>query len=205
MIYKANINALFLLIFLFGTNLVIGQNDPNQILEAVQEKFNALTDLSANLTQSVNGSVNLQGKIYYKKEDKIRFELTNILIVSDGETNWNYNKKENKVIISNYDDEEVGLLSIDHIILNYPEECELSTYMFEDQVVLQLVPQTSTLNFNSVKLWITDDNLISRVLVDDPATGLVQIDLINYSIDINLPDSKFAFTPLEGSKVIDLR
>jgi outer membrane lipoprotein-sorting protein len=205
MIYKTNISTLFLLIFLFSAKLVIAQNNPNQILEAVQEKFNALTDLSANLTQSVNGSVNLQGKVYYKKEDKIRFELTNILIVSNGETNWNYNKKENKVIISSYDKEETGLLSIDHIIFDYPEECELSTYMVKDKVVLELVPQTSTFNFNSVKLWITDDNLISQVLVDDPRVGLVQIDLTNYSIDKILPDSKFTFTPPEGSKVIDLR
>jgi len=205
MIYKANINTLFLLILLLSTKLVIAQNDPNQLLEAVQEKFNALTDLSANLSQSVNGSVNLQGKVYFKKENKIRFEFTNILIVSDGETNWNYNEKENKVIISSYDEEDAGLLSIERIIFDYPDECELSTYMIDDQVVLKLVPQTSTFNFNSVKLWIADDNLVSRVLIDDPAAGLVQIDLTKYSIDKILPDSKFTFTPPEGSKVIDLR
>ena len=204
-IYKTNSIVFSLLVFLCGGKLVIAQNDPSQLLQAVQEKFNALTDLSANLTQSVNGSINLTGKVYYKKEDKIRFELTNILIVSDGETNWNYNKKENKVIISSYDEEDAGLLSIERIIFEYPEECELSSYMVEDQPVLMLVPQTSTFNFNSVKLWINDDNLISRVLIDDPAAGLVQIDLTNYSVDKNLPDSKFTFTPPEGSKIIDLR
>jgi len=97
------------------------------------------------------------------------------------------------------------LLSIERIIFEYPEECELSTYMIDDQTVLKLTPQTSTFNFSSVKLWIADDNLISRVLIDDPAAGLVQIDLANYSIDKNLPDSKFTFTPPKGSKVIDLR
>ncbi|MEE9448775.1 MAG: outer-membrane lipoprotein carrier protein LolA [Ignavibacteriaceae bacterium] len=204
-IYRTNIIVFFLLIILCGGKLVTAQNDPTQLLQVVQEKFNALTDLSANLTQSVNGSTNLIGKVYYKKEDKIRFELTNILIVSDGETNWNYNKKENKVIISSYDEENAGLLSIKRIVFEYPEECELSTYMVEDQAVLKLVPQTSTFNFNSVKLWITDDNLISRALIDDPAAGLVQIDLTNYIVDKNLPDSKFTFTPPEGSKVIDLR
>jgi len=204
-IYRTNVIVFFLLIFLCGSKLVTAQNDPSQLLQAVQEKFNALTDLSANLTQSVNGSANLTGKVYYKKEDKIRFELANILIVSDGETNWNYNEKENKVIISNYDEEDTGLLSIERIIFEYPEACELSTYRTEDQVILKLVPQTSTFSFNSVKLWISDDNLISRALIDDPAAGLVQIDLTNYRVNKNLPDSKFTFTPPEGSKVIDLR
>ena len=204
-VYRTNIVVIFLLTFLASTRLVTAQNDPSQLLQGVQDKFNTLSDLSANLTQSVNGSENLVGKVFYKKEDKIRFELTNILIVSDGETNWNYNEKENKVIISSYDKEDAGLLSIERIIFDYPEECELSTYTIDDQVVLKLVPQTSAFNFNSVKLWITDDNLISKVLIDDPAAGLVQIDLANYSIDQNLPDSKFTFTPPEGSKFIDLR
>jgi len=204
-IYKTNIIVFSLLIFLCCGKLITAQSDPGEFMQVIQERFNTLTDLSANFTQSINGSANLTGKVYYKKEDKIRFELTNILIVSDGETNWNYNKKENKVIISSYDDEDAGLLSIERIIFEYPEECELSTYMFENQEVLMLVPQTSTFNFNSVKLWINDDNLISRVLVDDPAAGLVQIDLTNYSVDKNLPDSKFTFTPPEGSKIIDLR
>jgi outer membrane lipoprotein carrier protein len=204
-IYKTNIIVFSLLAFLCGGKLVTAQNDPGELMQSVQEKFNALTDLSANFTQSVNGSTNLTGKVYYKKNNKIRFELTKILIVSDGETNWNYNKKENKVIISSYDEEDAGLLSIERIIFEYPEECELSTYMVENQEVLMLVPQTSTFSFNSVKLWINDDNLISRVLIDDPAAGLVQIDLTNYSVDKNLPDSKFTFTPPEGSKVIDLR
>jgi len=204
-IYKTNIIVFFLLIFLFGDKLVIAQQDPAELLKAAQEKFIALTDLSANLKQSINGSTNLTGKVYYKKEDKIRFELTNILIISDGETNWNYNKKENKVIISTYNEEDAGLLSIERIIFEYPEECELSIDSVEDKLVLELVPQTSTFSFNSVKLWITDDNLIYSALIDDPATGLVQIDLTNYSVDINIPDSKFTFTPPEGSKVIDLR
>jgi outer membrane lipoprotein carrier protein len=204
-VYRTNIVVIFLLTFLASTRLVTAQNDPNQLLQNVQDKFNTLSNLSVNLTQSVNGSANLAGKVYYKKEDKIRFELTNILIVSDGETNWNYNEKENKVIISSYDEEDAGLFSVERIIFDYPEECELSTYTIDDQVVLKLVPQTSTFNFNSVILWITDDNLISKVLIDDPAAGLVQIDLANYSIDKNLPDSKFTFTPPEGSKVIDLR
>ncbi|RKY90243.1 MAG: hypothetical protein DRQ01_09505 [Ignavibacteriae bacterium] len=204
-IYKTNIIVFSLLVFLCGSKLVTAQNDPGELIQSVQEKFNALTDLSANFTQSVNGSTNLTGKVFYKKNNKIRFELTKILIVSDGVTNWNYNKKENKVIISSYDEEDAGLLSIERIIFEYPEECELSTYMVENQEILMLLPQTSTFSFNSVKLWINDDNLISWVLIDDPAAGLVQIDLTNYSVDENLPDSKFTFTPPEGSKVIDLR
>ena len=97
-INKTNIIVFSLLIFLCCGKLITAQSDPGEFMQVIQERFNTLTDLSANFTQSINGSANLTGKVYYKKEDKIRFELTNILIVSDGETNWNYNKKRTKLL-----------------------------------------------------------------------------------------------------------
>jgi chaperone LolA len=181
------------------------QSDAEDLLKKVQNKFDTITDLSADITQSVKGKANLSGKVYYKKQNNLRFEFNNILIVSDGETSWNYNKKENKVIITSYDNESTNHLSIDKMIYEYPSECSISTYDFEGQKVLVLEPKTSSLNFNSVKLWINEDDLITKALFDDPAAGLVQIDLSNYKLNQNLPGSKFSFTPPEGSQIIDLR
>ena len=73
------------------------QDNAQTVLKNIQDKFISITDLSAQLTQSVNGNVNLKGKVYYKKENQLRFEFKNILIVSDGETSWSYNQKDNKV------------------------------------------------------------------------------------------------------------
>jgi outer membrane lipoprotein carrier protein len=128
-----------------------------------------------------------------------------MLIVSDGETSWNYNEQQNKVIITNYDTEGNKILSLRQIIFEYPDECELSTYDSEGEKVLQLIPQNNSLSFNSVKLFITDDNLISKVLIDDPSTGSIQVFLSNYKINKNLSDSLFSFSPPEGSQVLDLR
>jgi outer membrane lipoprotein-sorting protein len=194
-----------LIISVIFFNFSIAQDDAKVVLKNIQDKFNSITNLSAQITQSVNGKVNLKGKVYYKKENHLRFEFKNILIVSDGETSWNYNEKQDKVIITNYDTEGNKIFSIRQMIYEYPDECELSTYELEGERVLQLIPKENSLSFNSVKLFITDDNLISKVLIDDPATGLIQLDLSNYQINTNLPDSLFSFSPPEGSKVIDLR
>ncbi len=60
-------------------------------------------------------------------------------------------------------------------------------------------------SFTSIKLFIDGDNLITKALIDDPATGEIQIELSDYQLNKNLPDSFFQFSPPEGSQVIDLR
>lgn len=197
--------GLTILLLLLLANLTASQTVAEKLLQSLQDKFNTLNDLSANVIQSVNGKSNFEGRVYYKKENKLRLEFKNMLIISDGETNWNYNPKDNKVIISNYEENDSGLLSIKRIVFEYPKECILSTQNIENKTVLELIPKGSTFNFNSIKLWLTDDYMISRSLIDDPAIGLIQLDITNYDLNRGIPDSKFNFTPPEGSKIIDLR
>lgn len=199
---------IFLLITIFSFILciiVIAQPDAQEKLAELQSRFDSIDDLSADITQSISGKTNLTGKIFYKKENKLRFEFNNILVVSDGETSWNYNMRDNKVIITNYENEGTNILSINQLIYEYPEECDISAYKFEGQTILEFIPNTSTLNFSSIKLWIDENNLVTRALFDDPATGLVQIDLSKYLLNSDLPDSHFSFTPPVGSEIIDLR
>jgi outer membrane lipoprotein carrier protein len=190
------------ILFLFSS---FAQDNAQEVLENLQTKFNTINDLSAELTQSVNGNVNLKGKIFYKKENQLRFEFKNILIVSDGETSWSYNQKDNKVVISDYESEGNKILSIRKIIFEYPESCDISTFESEGQKVLKLIPNDDTFSFNSIQLFIDSDNLITKALVDDPATGKIEIVLSKYQLNKNLPDSFFQFSPPEGSQVIDLR
>jgi outer membrane lipoprotein carrier protein len=198
-------NIFILIYFLISINHSIAQENANAVLKNIQDTFNAISDLSAQITQSVNDKVNLKGKVFYKKENRLRFEFDKMLIISDGETSWNYNKKQDKVIITNYDSEGNKILSMRQILFEYPEDCELSTFEYEGKKVLELIPQDDTYGFNSVKLFIDSENLITKVLVEDPATGKIQIDLSNYQLNKNLPDSYFQFSPSEGSQVLDLR
>lgn len=183
----------------------IAQSDAGKVLSALQSKFDSIRDLSADISQSIGGKTNLTGKIFYKKENKLRFEFKNILIVSDGETSWNYNKKNSKVIITDYETEGINILSIEQLIYEYPKECDLSSYEFEGRTFLEFTPKTSTFNFNSIKLWIDKNNLVTRALFEDPASGLIQVDLSNYELNKGLPDSHFSFIPPAESEIIDLR
>ncbi|KAA0247209.1 MAG: outer membrane lipoprotein carrier protein LolA [Chlorobiota bacterium] len=111
---KSVITSIFFISVLFLSNS-LGQANPQELLKNIQDKFNSINDLSADLAQSVNGKINLKGKVFYKKDNHLRFEFENNVIVSDGETSWNYSKKQNKVIISDYDSEGNKILSIRQI------------------------------------------------------------------------------------------
>ncbi|HEY6437108.1 MAG TPA: outer membrane lipoprotein carrier protein LolA [Ignavibacteriaceae bacterium] len=181
------------------------QDNAQEVLKNLQDKFTSINDLSAQLTQSVNGNVNLKGKVYYKKENQIKFEFKNILIISDGETSWSYNQKDDKVIITDYESEGNKILSIRHLIFEYPENCDLQVSESQGKKILELIPKDDASSFSSIRLFIDGDNLITTAIIKDPASGEIKIDLSDYQLNKNLPDSFFHFSPPEGSQVIDLR
>ncbi len=143
---------MYVLALVFFITNTFAQENAQEVLENIQNKFNTIDDLSAELIQSVNGNVNLKGKIYFKKENSLRFEFKNILIVSDGETSWSYNQKDDKVIITDYESEGNKILSIRQIIFDYPQDCDLSTFKSEGETVLELIPKDDDFSFTSIKL-----------------------------------------------------
>ena len=201
---KPHILILIILSFAF---IVPGysQEKAEDVLKALQSKFDSISDLEANISQSTDGKQNLIGKLLYKKENKLRFELKNHLIISNGTTSWNYSKKENKVIISSVDEESEGIFSVKKLIYEYPSQCELSLEDEGGQKILTLVPSSTSLSFNYLKLYVNSDNLISKVLLSEGAGSLSLVNISDYVLNKNIPDSKFSFTSPEGCKVIDLR
>ena len=194
-----------LLVLIFFTN-ILAQNNDNSLLKKVQDKYKTITSFSTNFIQySVNGK-KISGKFIYKKENNIRVETTNSIIVSNGSTNWNYIKNQNKVIISKYDDSDASMFSFNKIISDYPSKSDVEQTTENGSNVLVIIPKEgSGLNFNRVKLWINSNDLVKKIEIKGNTNSIVNIELTNYRINQNLAGSQFSFTPPEGSKVIDLR
>ncbi|MCW8960740.1 MAG: hypothetical protein OQK29_04195, partial [Ignavibacteriaceae bacterium] len=75
-------NIFVLIITFVFCNSIIAQDDAKALLKNIQDNFDSIDDLSAEITQLINGKINLEGKVYYKKENHLRFEFNNMLIVS---------------------------------------------------------------------------------------------------------------------------
>lgn len=192
------------LLFFFYSFIGFAQ-DAESVLKSLQNKFDSITDLSADVSQKSNGKSSVSGKMFFKKANNLRIEFGNQTIVADGQTTWNYNKKDKKVIISNYDETGSGLLSINYLIYDYPADCNLSLSSEGNKQILLLKPKSKKNNIGEVKLYITKENLIDKAVISNQATGTMEVSFLNYKLNQKISDSYFSFTAPEGTTVVDLR
>lgn len=181
------------------------QDAAHQMLKAMQNKFNSLKDFSVNFSRFSNSKKDLSGKMFYKSKNKIRLEMQNSLVVSDSKSIWNYNKKDNKVLITNADDNSQSFLSLDKLVNEYPSECKVNLLKVDASEVIELTPGSSNLQFKKILMWTNSDDLLSKVIIEDQAIGKMEIDFSGYKLNQSIDDSKFSFNSPEGSTVIDLR
>ena len=191
------------LIFLFVFTTIIAQ-EPDEKLKSLQNKFETINDLTVDVIQKSGGAEVLSGKLSYKKNNKINLDLKNNLIVSDGVSIWNFNKKEKKVIINNVDESDPSFFSFNTFVYEYPSKCNITSE--QNGEVLVLTPKAnSDLNFVKAQLWINQDNLVSKVTLEGTGAGSTEVIFLNYKLNQDITDSQFKFIPPEGSSIIDLR
>ena len=201
---KFNKKIVLIISILVITTSLNAQNNSEAYMKSLQDKFNTIQDFTANVNRSIDGKSVLSGKIFFKKENNFRIEFGNSTIVSDGATSWNFNKKENKVIITDYD-EDGSLFSINFLVYQFPSQCTLAGESDGNLRKLTLTPKSRTNNLGEVILWINNNDLIEKLQTNDPASGVVELSFSNIKINQNLPISNFQFTPPQGSRIIDLR
>jgi outer membrane lipoprotein carrier protein len=201
MFNKIIVLLIFLLVLITELN---AQNNGEAYLKSLQDKFKTIQDFTATVNQSIDGRASLSGKIFFKKVNNFRIEFGNSTIVSDGTTSWNFNKKENKVIITDYE-EDGSLFSINFLVYQFPAQCTLKGESDGNLKKLTLTPKSRTSNLGEVNLWINQNDLIEKVQTSDPASGLIELNFSDIRINQTLPISNFQFTPPQGSRIIDLR
>jgi len=182
----------------------------NEVIEKVQTKFSEINNLQANFSQTISSgqnakSINFDGEFYYKKEDSFRIELPNRMIISDGKSVWNYDAKQNKVVISDAEFEEASF-SLKKIIFTYPAKCNLTLIKSENNsFYIKAVPTSMELSFKEVYLSINNKFLLSKVEIVDFNNMKFTFELFNISLNKNLDNKLFQFQPSTEVEVIDLR
>jgi chaperone LolA len=193
-----------LFIILFFVPFVSAQNN-NLLLKKVQDKYSTISSFSADFIQYAPNSKKISGKFYYKKENNIKIETGSSTIVSNGLTNWNYNKKQNKVIISAYDDSDASMFSFNKLIFDFPSKSKVETDGNENNVLILTPDENSELNFAQARIWVSNNHLIKKIEITGKNNSHIIIELSNYKLNQNFSDSQFSFIPPEGSRIIDLR
>jgi outer membrane lipoprotein-sorting protein len=174
-----------------------------QVIKSIQKKFNSLTDISATYSQYNGSKLIVTGTFSYKKVEKVRLSFGNNMIVSDGVTNWNIDKKQKKVIISKFDKKSVSILSVNHLINVVPGDCDIVESQ-KDKVVMT-PKKGKMLGFKSVEITKDSRDLISSIKIEDNAKNIMKIDFSGYLLNKSLPDADFSYKPTGDYKVVDLR
>lgn len=205
----------FLIFAVFCTNLnIFAQDDitAQDVIQNVQNTYKDITDAKASFSQTIKfnkaKSQTTSGTLYIKKESKYRIETGSQIIVTDGSTSWSYTPSKKQVIIDYY--KETGnTFSPNKYLFQYPENFYSDLTGTEkisgkDVYVLSLKPRESGY-VKSAKLWVgKDDWIIKKInIVTDESTSTYSIK--NIQTNIGVSNSKFTFTPPEGTEVIDMR
>ncbi len=202
------IKSITLTIVIF-CSFIQGQ-DAVSVMERIQKKFGEINNFTADFIQTASSSglstsFKMSGKFFYKKTNHFKIESEKMIIVSDGETIWNYSQEQNRVVINNVSDDP-SAFTIENYIYEYPENCELKLLSSDrSQTMIRLTPKNTTIPFNHVDLSVNKNWLVEKIEILDLNNSNFTIELKRMKINTNLSNNNFEFSPPEGSKIIDLR
>lgn len=182
-------------------------NAQNSELEKVQEKYFDSETVSADFREtftvySANTSSTVEGKIYLKKKNKFRVEITGTSIISNGESVWNYNKKANQVVINPVDDQN-QIFDIENLLNSFSSDYKIESDNKKREIVC--TAKNEDLHFKTVVIRYTKSYSVSEMELTDSLKNSYKIELKNFEYNKNLEDSYFEFSPPEGSRIVDLR
>lgn len=211
---KLVLPKLLILALFLANSALFSQDDitAQEVIQNVQNAYNNITDAKASFSQTVKfGKQKAQsssGTLYIKKEKKYRIETGSNTIVTDGSTSWSYTPSKKQVVIDHY--KETGnTFSPNKYLFQYPENFYSDLTGTEkisgkDVYVLSLKPRESGY-VKSAKLWVgKDDWMIKKIyIVTDESTSTYSVK--NIQTNTGLSNSKFTFSPPEGTEVIDMR
>jgi len=199
------------LLFIITSQAFYAQSG-TEVLKKVQTKFNSIQSFSANFTlifyeADGKGGSKTSGKFFYKRKNKFVVEQKNLLITSNGETIWNYDKSRKRVVISYFTDDPTSF-SIERYVFDYPSQCRIRLSVPEStssEKVLVLIPKDEQIDFQETKLWINTDNLISKMEVIDLMGTKFSFSFSDILENADINESRFTYHPPKGTQIIDLR
>ncbi|MDG5815018.1 outer membrane lipoprotein carrier protein LolA [Chitinispirillales bacterium ANBcel5] len=141
--------------------------DVSGLMNRIRENYNPETTMHAQFEHTIFWSIRereekREGELFLAPGERFKAKLGNDLFVSDGETYWQYSKRNNQVIIHH-------LSSID---LSHQPSQLLSTYItnhsFEkaghEDGFLVLRSTQSDQNYSSIQAWVDEESAIVKKL-----------------------------------------
>lgn len=206
---KTKIAILIVLGFLFSSGSLRCENDAAELYKKLKDKYGKIQSISLKF-QSRNSE--LIGSIKAQKGNKYLLDYSSRLIFCDGKSVWNYDKKENKCIITDYDEDASGSLSIEKFFFDFLDKYHPATLTEETSskgtklfvLKLQQSDEHST-NSGALKLWVDPKSLVIRSIDLHESNGQNIIDINELQTSQKTTGKKLEINLPEKVTIIDLR
>ena len=204
---------------LFGS-LLLAQVDPkaDNLIKRSRKKLRSLESFTVQFSYQVENKadttqkrISKSGTLRYRpRQNKFAVDMGDLLIVCDGQTIWQYLKKENEVTITPYNPKEG--FSLDRIFRIYDQDMKVrldksETYKGQTIHKISLFPISDTTDYFRVEVWLNEaTELPQRIKFSHRDGTVVEYELKNFQV-VSLPDTEFVFDTRKypGISVVDLR
>ena len=221
MISKLSTYCLICLFCLSAVAPALADERGADIVDRLHNKFENLKTLSARFVrkhywQIMDQKSEIDGHLYVQRPKRFRFETKGQIVVTDGETAWNYAPANEQVLISDYNtvekDKSYEKLLFDLILLGGYAESYSPTYVSDAKTdgkncyIVELTALLEDTYIHRIRLWIDKRMWVVRQvkyysLHDDITT----FELSNLEIDKEISEDKFSFQIPNNVEEIDLR
>ncbi len=195
---------------LFISITIVNAQSASDILNKLQNKFKTVEDFTANYSGSLISNkrgliAKFEGKIFYKKSKKIKIVTKRRVIVSDGNSLWTFDKKLNRVVISN-PGENTNPVSIETYLFDYPKYCDITKVDNSTNGLngIKLTANSKTLKFVYAVIWFNDKYFVSQIELAKKKSKFTA-ELAQIKINQKLKNSDLIFNMEKGVKIVDLR
>ncbi len=193
-----------------------GQESGKDVIKKVQERYKKIKTLEVSFDYQFKWKLtgklqNLTGKLFYKKENYIRYELGQQLNITDGQTVWQYSEGINQVIVDRLKKGSKSLFLPKYFLYEYMDKFVAEIIKTEaikgrSVYVLKMNPKDKDDFVQSMKIWVPSDTwLTERVEYTDLEGNVISYSFTQVVTDPVLDDKLFTFSPEAGTDVIDLR
>ncbi len=195
--------SIILLLFLFSFTQIFADYDKDSLLEALKKKYGTMKTVSAKI---INKKDKIEAVMKAAKGNKYRVETDNRVLVSDGETVWNYTKSEKKVIISSMQSYELKQ-SLDYVFFTFLYDFSPTDFSVDDRAYRLELSFNKSMNTMIDKLFLVVDKktLLIRTIQMQSGYSVQTWDIENLKINPKFNKNTFKFKVPEGVEVLDLR
>ncbi|MDA0710849.1 MAG: outer membrane lipoprotein carrier protein LolA [bacterium] len=206
---------------LVGSRSAFADDRGADVMDQLQKKFGGIKTLSARFDREhfwkiMDQHNSIQGRLFVERPRRFRFETKSQIVVTDGETAWNYAPANEQVLISDYNtiekDRSFEKLLFDLILLGGYAESYSPSYLGEKKIegkrchLVELTAKLEDTYIVDIKLWIDRRLWVVRKVEYNYLNGdITTFDLSDLVIDKDIDPAKFGFSMPENVEAIDLR